>query len=280
MTPPTSTPVPVVFIHGLWLHASSWQPWVELFAARGYAPLAPGWPHEPATVDLARADPEAVADVGIDEVTAHYAAVIADLPAPPVIIGHSFGGLITQKLLGSGLGRAGVAIDPAQIKGVKPLPLAQLRSGFPVLGNPRNRRRAVSLSAKQFRYAFGNMLSGAASDELHARVTIPSPGRPLFEAAFANFSAHSPARVDTGRTNRGPLLLVSGQEDHTVPDVVTRATFKLYGDSSATTELKQFAGRGHSLTLDAGWRDVADYALGWLERQGVTGRSTAPVVGG
>jgi non-heme chloroperoxidase len=278
MTQPALDPVPVVFIHGLWLHASSWQPWVDLFRSQGYAPVARGWPHEPATVALARKDPAAVAGVGIDEVTTHFADIIGDLDQAPVIIGHSFGGLITQKLLGMGLGRAGVAIDPAQIKGVKPLPFAQLRSGFPVLGNPLNRKRAVSLTAKQFRYGFGNALAPERSDELHDRFTIPSPGRPLFEAAFANFSKQSPARVDTGRTNRGPLLLVSGQEDHTVPDVITRATFKLYGDSQATTELKQFAGRGHSLVIDDGWRDVADYALAWLERQGVSAAAPTPVV--
>jgi non-heme chloroperoxidase len=274
MTQPLSQPapdaVPVVFIHGLWLHASSWQPWVDLFRTKGYAPVAPGWPHEPATVALARANPAAVAGVGIDEVTAHYASIVGELDQAPVIIGHSFGGLITQKLLGMGLGRAGVAIDPAQIKGVKPLPFAQLRSGFPVLGSPGNRKKAVSLTAKQFRYGFGNAIDAGESDKLHERVTIPSPGRPLFEAAFANFSKRSPAAVDTGRTSRGPLLLISGQEDHTVPDVITRATFKLYGDSKATTELKQFPGRGHSLGIDHGWQDVADYALTWLEQQGVS----------
>jgi non-heme chloroperoxidase len=258
---------PVLFIHGLWLHATSWQPWSDLFAAAGYDPVAPGWPGEPGTVAAARANPEAVAGRGIDDITDHYAGIIAGLPSEPVIIGHSFGGLITQKLLGMGLGRAGVAIDPAQIKGVKPLPFAQLRSSFPVLGNPANRRRAVSLTAAQFRYGFGNAIPEQESRELYDRWTIPSPGRPLFEAALANFSKQSPAAVDTANTKRGPLLLISGQRDHTVPDVVTRATYKLYGGSTATTELKQFAGRGHSLTLDSGWRAVADHTLSWLARQ-------------
>ncbi len=262
-----STGVPVVFIHGLWLHASSWQPWIDLFEAEGYAPVAPGWPHEASTVELARADPAAVAGIGIDDLTAHYTGIIDGLDQAPIIIGHSFGGLITQKLLGNGLGRAGVAIDPAQIKGVKPLPFAQLRSGFPVLGNPGNKKKSVSLTAKQFRYGFGNALPAEESDELFSRTTIPSPGRPLFEAAGANFSKRSPAKVDTARTNRGPLLLISGQEDHTVPDVVTRATFKLYGDSTAITELKQFPGRGHSLAIDHGWREVADFTLTWLGQQ-------------
>jgi non-heme chloroperoxidase len=271
--------VPVVFIHGLWLHASSWQPWMDLFQARGYAPSAPGWPREAGTVALARTTGADVAGIGIDDLTQHFAGIIEELEQPPVIVGHSFGGLITQKLLGMGLGRAGVAIDPAQVKGVKPLPFAQLRSGFPVLGRPGNRKRAVSLTAAQFRYGFGNALAVEESDELHARLTIPSPGRPLFEAAFANFSKHSPAQVDTSRTNRGPLLLVSGQEDHTVPDVITRATYKLYGDSAATTDLKQFADRGHSLTVDTGWREVADYVLGWLADHGIDGHDRAAAVG-
>ncbi|BBH68566.1 alpha/beta hydrolase [Actinoplanes sp. OR16] len=266
----TEVRTPVVFIHGLWLHATSWQPWADLFALNGFDPIAPGWPGEPATVAEARRNPEAVAGIGVDDVTNHYARIIRELPAAPVIIGHSFGGLITQKLLGQGLGVAGVAIDPAQMKGVTPLPFAQLRSGFPVLRNPANRRRAVSLTASQFRYGFANALPAAESDALFERWTIPSPGRPLFEAAFANFTGDSPAAVDTGNAGRGPLLIVSGQKDHTVPDVVTRASYKLYGDSAAVTELKQFADRGHSLTVDSGWRAVADHTLTWLSRQGIT----------
>ncbi|GGN58025.1 alpha/beta hydrolase [Streptomyces albiflavescens] len=266
---------PVVLIHGLWLHAGSWQPWIDLAAERGYAPLAPGWPGEPATVAEARRHPEAVAGLGIDDVTNHYAGIIRTLDRPPVLIGHSFGGLIAQKLLGAGLGRAAVAIDPAQIKGVKALPPAQLRAGFPVLGNPANRRRAVSLTAAQFRYGFGNALPSDESDDLHARLTIPSPGRPLFEAAFANFVRRSPAAVATDNADRGPLLMISGQADHTVPDVVTRSAYKLYGDSPAVTELKQFPDRGHSLVVDHGWRTVAEYALQWLAREGIHGRDTS-----
>jgi alpha-beta hydrolase superfamily lysophospholipase len=260
---------PVVFIHGLWLHATSWEPWIDHFRAAGYAPVAPGWPNEPATVEEARANPDAVADIGIDDATNHYASIIAGLERPPVIVGHSFGGLITEKLLGQGIGLAGVAIDPAQIKGVLPLPLAQLRAGLPALGNPANLHRAVSLTEKEFRFGFGNALSDAESAELFGRWTIPSPARPLFQAAAANFVLHSQAKVDTDRADRGPLLLVSGTADHTVPDVVTRSTLKQYRDSTAVTELKQFEGRGHSLTIDSGWRDVADAVLGWLREHGV-----------
>lgn len=263
----TDTRTPVVFIHGLWLHASSWQPWMDLFGQKGYAPVAPGWPGEPNTIQAARANADAVAGIGIDRVTEHYARVISAQPQAPVIVGHSFGGLIAQKLAGLGYGRAAVAIDPAQIKGVKPLPLAQLRSGFPVLGNPANKKRAVSLTASQFRYGFGNAIDKESSDTLFDRWTIPSPGRPLFEAAFANFHKDSPAKVNTDNDKRGPLLLISGQKDHTVPDVVTRAAYKLYGNSTAVTDLKQFPDRGHSLVIDQGWQEVADYVLGWIAAQ-------------
>lgn len=258
---------PVLFVHGLWLHAESWQPWVELFARHGFDAIAPGWPNEPATVAEAREHPELVANLGIDAVTEHFAAIAAALPEPPIVIGHSFGGLIAQKLLDLGYARAAVAIDPAQIKGVKALPWAQLRSGSPVLGNPANKKRAVSLTAKQFRYGFGNAVEAAESAWLFDRYTIPSPGRPLFEAASANFHRNSPAKVNTANSARGPLLMISGQQDHTVPDVVTRSAYKLYGDSTAVTDLKQFADRGHSLVIDSGWREVADNVLGWLAAQ-------------
>jgi pimeloyl-ACP methyl ester carboxylesterase len=260
---------PVVFIHGLWLHATSWDPWVELFREAGYAPSAPGWPREADTVEAARQRADDVAGIGIDDVTNHYAAVIDGLPEAPVLVGHSFGGLIAEKLLGQGNAAAAVAIDPAQIKGVLPLPLAQLRAGLPALGNPANRNRAVSLTAKEFRFGFGNAVSEEESDALYERWTIPSPAKPLFQAAAANFSLHSEAAVDTDNSTRGPLLLVSGLEDHTVPDVVTRSTLKQYRSSTALTELRQFEGRGHSLTIDAGWTEVATAVLGWLDEHGL-----------
>ena len=270
MPSPITPPVrDVVFIHGLWLHATSWQPWLELFDASGYAAVAPGWPREPATVQAARDDPEAVADITIDEATEHYARIISSLDTAPVIIGHSFGGLIAEKLLGEGVGAAAVAIDPAQIKGVLPLPLSQLRSGLPALGNPRNLHRAVSLTESEFRFGFGNALSEEESRQLFTRWAIPSPARPLFQAAAANFVMHSQAAVNTAREDRGPLLLISGTADHTVPDVVTRSTLKQYRDSSAVTELKQFQGRGHSLTIDSGWREIADAILAWLRQHGL-----------
>lgn len=264
-----SVPTPVVFIHGLWLHATSWQPWEELFREAGYEPVAPGWPGEPGTVAEARERPDDVADHGIDDVVAHYAKVIAALPAKPILIGHSFGGMIAQKLLGQDLAAAAVAIDAAQIKGVLPLPLSALRATLPVFKNPANRHRAVSLTAEQFRFAFGNAVSEEESRELFERWAVPAPGKPLFEAAAANFDPHSPAKVDTANELRGPLLLVTGGRDHTVPESVTRATLKQYRHSHAVTDIHDFPDRAHSLTIDHGWREVADVSLDWLRRHGL-----------
>jgi pimeloyl-ACP methyl ester carboxylesterase len=261
--------MPVVFIHGLWLHATSWNPWLERFDAAGYDPIAPGWPGEPATVEEARRMPELVANTSIDDAASHYMKIIDTLDVKPVLVGHSFGGMLAEKILGQGAASAAVAIDPAQIKGVLPLPLAQLRAALPVLSNPGNLRKAVSLTRQEFRYAFGNNLSEQESDALYARWAIPAPARPLFQAATANFTVHSQAAVDTDNDTRGPLLLISGMQDHTVPDVTTRSTFKQYRHSTAVTNLQQFEGRGHSLTIDHGWRDVANASLDWLKEQGI-----------
>jgi pimeloyl-ACP methyl ester carboxylesterase len=258
---------PIVFVHGLWLHTSSWKPWLEMFEEAGYRPTAPGWPNEPPSVVEARERPELVANMGIDDVVDHYRAFVEKLDEPPILIGHSFGGLIVEKMLGLGIGRAGVAIDPAQIKGVLRLPFVQLRSAMPALANPMNVTRSVSLSASEFRYGFGNALSEEESDDLYARWAIPSPARPMFQAAIANLVPNSAAAVDTGNPKRGPLLMISGTADHTVPDATTESAFRLY-HGSAVTELIRFEGRGHSLTIDHGWRDVASSCMNWLRRKG------------
>jgi pimeloyl-ACP methyl ester carboxylesterase len=265
----TTERTPVVFIHGLWLHAASWEPWAVLFGEEGYEPIAPGWPGDPDTVEAARANPDALANHGIDEVTGHYAQIIEQLSTPPVLIGHSFGGMIAEKLLGEGYGAGAIAIDAAQIKGVLPLPLSSLHSTLPVFKNPANKHKAVSLTAEQFRYGFGNAISVDESNALYERWAIPAPGRPLFEAAAANFELHSPAKVDTRNESRGPLLLVMGGRDHTVPEAITKATLKQYRHSDAITELTEFPDRGHSLTIDSGWRSVADQCLAWLAKQGL-----------
>ena len=264
-----ATRTPVLFVHGLWLHASSWQAWVEKFSAAGYDASAPGWPGDADTIEAARANPEQVADKGIDDVAEHYAAIIRDLGRLPIVIGHSFGGMIAEKLLGEDLARAAIGIDAAQIKGVLPLPLSALRVTFPVFKNPANLHRAISLTAEQFRYGFGNAIPEEESNALYERWNIPSPCKPLFQAATANFNPHSADAVDTGNETRGPLLLIAGGMDHTVPDAITRSTFKQYRKSEATTEIIEFDDRGHSLTIDHGWEEIADSCLAWLQEQGL-----------
>jgi pimeloyl-ACP methyl ester carboxylesterase len=240
-----------------------------VFTQAGYDASAPGWPGDPASVEEARDHPEGMADRGIDDVVEHYAKIITDLDTKPILIGHSFGGMIAQKLLGQDLAAAAVAIDAAQIKGVLPLPLSALRATLPVFKNPANKHRTVALSAEQFRFAFGNAIPVEESDALFARWAIPAPGKPLFEAAAANFNPHSPAKVDTANAGRGPLLLVMGGKDHTVPEAITKSTLKQYRHSDATTDILEFADRAHSLTIDHGWREVADAALSWLTAQGL-----------
>jgi non-heme chloroperoxidase len=268
--------VPVVFIHGLWLHSTSWQAWAECFRDAGFEPITPEWPGVAGTVAEARAHPESQAGVGIDQVIDHFAGIVASLPVPPVLVGHSFGGLVVQALLDRGLGRAGVAIDPAPIRGVLRLPVAQLRAALPALRNPGNRKRAVGLTKEQFRYAFGNALPPAEADRLHEEWAIPSTARPLFQAAVANTTPRSRAAtaVDTANEDRAPLLIISGGADHTVPDSVSLAAFKLYGKSAAVTEFRRFPDRGHSLTVDSGWPEIAKAALDWLATQGIPGRPT------
>jgi pimeloyl-ACP methyl ester carboxylesterase len=263
----TQPGIPVVFIHGLWVHASSWGPWQELFQQAGYAPTAPGWPGDSDTVADARREPEKVAGKGIDDVVNHYAQIIGGLAARPIVIGHSFGGLIAQRLLGQDLASAAVAIDAAPIKGVLNLPVSALRVASIALRSPANRNLAISLTPEQFRYGFGNALSEQESAELYERWTVPSPGKPLFEAGLANFSPRSPAKVNTHNKTRGPLLLTAGGKDHTVPPAITTSTRKLYHRSPAITDFIEFPDRGHSLTIDHGWSEVAQAALDWLKQR-------------
>jgi pimeloyl-ACP methyl ester carboxylesterase len=242
---------------------------MRTFEEAGYAPVAPGWPGDAASVEETRAAPERLGGIGFDDVVEHYRKAIEELDVPPILVGHSFGGTVAEKLLGMNLARAAVAIDAAQIKGVLPVPIVALRSAFPALKSPANLNKAVSLTVEQFRYAFGNALSPEEADELHEMWSIPGPAKPLFEASMMNFAPHSPLKVDTGNTERGPLLLIMGGKDHVVPEKITKATLKQYRHSTAVTDVEEFADRGHSLTMDKGWPDVASLSLKWLKEKGL-----------
>ncbi len=258
---------PIVFIHGLWIHASSWQPWMNLFNRQGYETLNPAWPGDSLTVAGCRANPQAIANRGVTEVADSYAKAIASLSEPPIVIGHSFGGLLAQIILGRGIASAGVAIDPAPMKGVWQLPLSALKASLPVLGNPFNLKKAVSLTFDQFRYGFANAVPEEEARQLYDRWTIPAPARPLFQAATATF-AGSETKVNTANTTRGPLLITGGEKDHIAPPLLGKASLKKY-NPSVITEFKLFKGRGHSLTVDHGWKEVAEYSLEWLNRNGL-----------
>jgi non-heme chloroperoxidase len=256
----------ILFIHGLWIHASSWQPWIDFFNNKGYQTLNPGWPGDSSTVEECRSNSQAIANRGVAEVADSYAKVISSLLEPPVVIGHSFGGLLSQVILARGIASAGIAIDPAPMKGVWQLPFSALRASFPVLGNPFNLKKAVSLTFDQFKYGFANAVPEEEARELYNRWTIPAPARPLFQAATASFSG-SETKVDISNSTRGPLLITGGEKDHIAPPVLGRASQKKY-DSSVVTDFKLFEGRGHSLIVDHGWKEIAEYCLGWLNKNG------------
>ena len=256
----------IIFIHGLWIHSSSWQPWMDFFNQHGYNTINPPWPIDSITVADCRANPQLIANRGVTEIADSYAKVIAGLHEPPIIIGHSFGGLLAQVILGRGIAAVGIAIDPAPMKGVWQLPFSALKASFPVLGNPLNFKKAVSLTFNQFKYGFANAVPETEAKELYDRWTIPAPARPLFQAATATFAGNE-TKVDTANTTRGPLLITGGQKDHIAPPVLGRASLKKY-NKSVVTDFKLFEGRGHSLIVDSGWKEVAEYALAWLNKQG------------
>src|SRR6478735_3467077 len=257
---------PVVFIHGLWLLPSSWDRWATLFEEAGFAPLTPGWPDDPETVGEAREHPEVFAGKSVGQVADHYDAIIRRLERKPAVIGHSFGGLLTQIIAGRGLSAASVAIDPAPFRGVLPLPVSALKSASPVLRNPANRNRAVPLTFDQFRFAFANVVDESEAKELYETYSVPTAGKPLFQAATANFNPWTEVKVDTDNPERGPLLIISGEKDNTVPWSIANASYGKQKDNAGLTEIVEIKGRGHSLTIDSGWHEVADTALTFVRR--------------
>jgi pimeloyl-ACP methyl ester carboxylesterase len=257
---------PVVFVHGLWLLPSSWDRWATVFEQAGYTALTPGWPDDPDTVGEANAHPEVMAHKTVGQVADHFDTIIRALHAKPAVIGHSFGGLLAQILAGRGLASATVAIDPAPFRGVLPLPLSALKSAWPVLGNPANRNRAIPLTFEQFHFAFANAVSDTEARELYDTFAVPASGAPLFQAATANLNPWTEAAVDTENPDRGPLLIIDGEKDNTVPWAIANASFHRQQKNTGVTEIVMIPNRGHALTIDSGWREVADTALAFIKR--------------
>jgi pimeloyl-ACP methyl ester carboxylesterase len=257
---------PVVFVHGLWLLPSSWDRWAAVFEEAGYAPVTADWPDDPETVEEANAHPETMAGKTVGQVADHVGEVIGRLERKPAVIGHSFGGLLAQIIAGRGLSAAAVAIDPAPFRGVLPLPISALKSSRPVLGNPANRHRAVPLTYEQFRFAFANAVSEDEAKQLYDTFMVPAPGAPLFQAATANLNPWTEAKVNSKNPDRGPLLIISGEKDNTVPWAIANASFKKQKRNPGVTEIVEMPNRGHALVIDSGWREVADTALAFVKR--------------
>jgi pimeloyl-ACP methyl ester carboxylesterase len=257
---------PVVFIHGLWLLPSSWDRWADVFEEAGYAAVTPVWPDDPETIEEARANPDVFAGKTLGQIADHTAEVIGQLDKQPAVMGHSTGGLLAQTIAGRGLSGARVAIDPGPFRGVLPLPISALRSAGPVLANPLNRGRAVTLTLDQFKYGWANALSDEEAKELYAGFHVAAPGVALMQMANANLNPFTEARADSRNPERGPLLILDGEKDNTVPWAIANASFKKQKRNEGVTEIEKIPNRGHSLTIDSGWREVADRALSFVKR--------------
>jgi alpha-beta hydrolase superfamily lysophospholipase len=266
---------PIVLIHGLWLTARSWEGWKERFEQRGHEVLVPAWPRMEGEVEALRRDPSVMNGLGIAEVVDHYDRIIRGLETPPIIMGHSTGGLVTELLLDRGLGAAGVAISPAPVKGVLRLPPALLRTVFPALRNPANRKRTVPMTAKQFHRGFTNTMNDEDAEAAYARYYVPGPGRVVFEAAFANFNPHAATKVDFHKDDRPPLLVMGNDQDHTIPASVSKEAAKRLGKSKAVVDYKEYHGRPHFTAGAPGWEAVADDALDWANRHVSAAATTA-----
>jgi non-heme chloroperoxidase len=257
---------PVMLVHGLWLLPNSWDSWVGFFEEAGYAALSPGWPGDPESVEEAKANPDLFARQTLRGTADHYAEVAGKLTKKPAVIGHSFGGMLAQNVAGRGLSAATVSISPAPYRGILPLPFSSLKVALVALRNPANRKRGVPLTLEQFRYGFGNAVSESESRQLYDAYSVPGPGQSLFQAATSNLNPGTEAKVDTKNPDRGPMLIVGADKDHTVPWAIANASYKLQRKNPGVTEVTKFEGRGHSLTIDAAWREVADTALQFIKR--------------
>jgi non-heme chloroperoxidase len=257
---------PVVFVHGLWLLPSSWADWVDFFSQAGYAQLTPDWPDDPETVDEARANPDVFAKKTLGQIADHTTEVIHALDKKPVVMGHSTGGLLAQMLAGRGLAAATVAIDPGIFRGVLPLPVSTLKVAGPFLVNPRTRGRAITLTFDQFRYGWANALDESEARELYDTYHVAGSGISLMQMGNANLNPRTEAKVDTKNPDRGPLLIIEGEKDHTVAPAIANAAYKQQRRNRAVTEFVTIPNRGHSLTIDHGWREVAQTALDFVQR--------------
>jgi pimeloyl-ACP methyl ester carboxylesterase len=257
---------PVVFIHGLWLLPSSWNNWARLFEENGYAAVTPDWPDDPETIEAARANPDVFAGKTLGQIADHTADVIGGLNRTPAVMGHSTGGLLAQIIADRGLSAATVAIDPGPFRGVLPLPVSSLRSAAPVLKNPLNRGRAITLTLDQFKYGWANALSDEEAEQLYETYHVAAPGVALMQMANANVNPLTEAKLDPKNPQRGPLLIIDGEKDHTVPWAIANASFKRQRRNEAVTEIEKVPDRGHSLTIDSGWREVAERALAFVKR--------------
>ena len=257
---------PVVFIHGLWLLPSSWDNWVGLFEDNGYAGLTPSWPDDPDTVEQARANPDVLAKKTLKQVADHTAEVIGRLDKKPAVMGHSTGGLLTFMIADRGLSAASVAIDPGPFRGVLPLPFSALKSAGPVLRNPLNRSRAIALTFDQFNYGWTNALDENEARHLYDTYHVAAPGVALMQMANANLNPFTEAKIDPKNPDRGPLLIIDGEQDHTVPWAIANAAYKRQKRNESVTEIAKIPNRGHSLTIDSGWREVAQTALDFVKR--------------
>jgi pimeloyl-ACP methyl ester carboxylesterase len=257
---------PVVFIHGLWLLPSSWDNWVRFFEEAGYAAVTPSWPDDPETVEEARAHPEVLAKKTLKQVADHTADVMGKLDKKPAVMGHSTGGLLTFMIADRGLSAASVAIDPGPFRGVLPLPISTLKVSAPVLKNPLNRGRAITLTLDQFKYGWANALSEEEAKQLYETYHVAGPGSALMQMANANLNPFTEAKVDPKNPHRGPLLILEGEKDHTVPWAIANAAYNRQKHNEAVTEIEKVPNRGHALTIDHGWREVADKALAFVNR--------------
>jgi pimeloyl-ACP methyl ester carboxylesterase len=258
-------------VHGLWVTPRSWQKWVERYEDRGYRVLAPAYPGLEVEVEALREDPSPIETLTVPAVVEHYEGIVGELENPPILMGHSMGGLLVQVLLEHGYGAAGVVIDSVPAEGVRVTPVSQIRIFFPILRNPANRHRAVSFTKEQFHYAFANTLSREDSDKVYERYHVPAPGRFVWGGVLANFTpGHQENYVDFRNENRAPLLFIAGGEDNLMPPAVNQSNAKMYRNSSAVTDYHEFEGRSHYTVGEDGWEEVADYALQWAEANAAT----------